>query len=202
MDIPDGYLKDGQGRLIPRDSVKPEHLLEDELVRTLANDAQKVSLVLLGFREGARARIQAYLDLIAQQYGAKKGGTRGNITLTSYDGEFRVQLAVGDTLSFGPELQVAKSLIDECLRSWTEGARAELRTLIDDVFQVGKAGRLDVDRVLSLRKLDIEDERWQRAMEAISNALRVQSSKEYLRFYRRPNAETDYAQIPLDVARV
>lgn len=202
MTIPDGYLKDGQGRLVPRDSVKPEHLLEDELVRHLANDAETVSLVLLGFRDGARARIQAYLDMLAQEYGAKKGGARGNITLTSYDGTLRVQLAIGDTLSFGPELQVAKSLIDECLRSWTEGARAEIRTLIDDVFQVGKAGRLDVDRVLSLRKMDIKDERWQRAMEAISNALRVQSSKEYLRFYRRPSPEGDFTQIPLDVARV
>ena len=202
MGIPEGYLRDGQGRLVPRDSIKPEHLLEDGLVRRLAQSALETSETLLKFRRHARGEVQAYLDILAQEYGTQKGGTRGNVTLTSYDGRLRVQLAVGDTLTFGPELQVAKSLIDECLRSWTDGARTELRTLIEDVFQVGKAGRLDVDRILSLRKLDIVDERWARAMEAISNAVRVHSSKEYMRFYTRPNAEGDFTQIPLDLARV
>lgn len=33
--VPEGYMKDAKGRLVPLEAVKPEHLLEDELVRRL-----------------------------------------------------------------------------------------------------------------------------------------------------------------------
>ncbi len=202
MSIPDGYLQDAQGRLVPKETVKPEHLLEDELVRDLLEKAHDVSQIMRLFRVGAQDRIKGYLDILSQEHGVARGGVRGNVTLTSYDGRQRVQIQIGDTLSFGPELQVAKTLIDECLRSWTDGARSELRALVDDVFQVGKAGKLDVDRILSLRRLDITDERWQRAMKAISDAVRVVTSKEYIRFYARPTPDADFVQVPLDLARV
>jgi hypothetical protein len=202
MSIPDGYMQDAQGRLVPKDSVKPEHLLEDEIVRQLMAEARCLSGILKMFRETAQESVRSYLEVLAQEHGAKRGGVRGNVTLISYDGMMRVQVAIGDTLSFGPELQVAKSLIDECLRSWTDGARSELRALIEDVFQVGKAGKLDVDRILGLRRLDIDDERWKRAMAAIGDAVRVVTSKEYIRFYARPTPDADFVQVPLDLARV
>ncbi len=202
MPIPDGYLQDQHGRLVPRDIVRPEHLLEDELVRDLLEKARDVSETLRLFRLGAEERVKAYVDMLAQEHGAKLGGVKGNVMLTSYDGRLRVQVQIGDTLSFGPELQVAKALIDECLRSWTDDARAELRTLIEDVFQVGKAGKLDVDRILGLRRLDITDERWKRAMKAIGDSVRVVTSKEYIRFYSRPSPDKDFVQVPLQLSRV
>ncbi|GAB0119452.1 DUF3164 family protein [Acidisoma sp. 7E03] len=202
MTTPTGYLQDSQGRLVPLDAVKPQHLLEDELVREVIEHAEGLSRALHVFREETAERVKAYVEILAQQYGAARGGQKGNITLSSYNGLMRLQIAIGDSLTFGPELQIAKGLIDECLRDWTEGSRKEVRTLIEDVFQVGKAGKLNVDRILGLRKLDIADDRWKRAMDAISEAVRVQSSKEYVRLYKRSAPDKDFVQIPLDVARV
>lgn len=33
--VPEGYMQDAKGRLVPIAAIKPEHLLEDELVRRL-----------------------------------------------------------------------------------------------------------------------------------------------------------------------
>lgn len=200
--IPSGYLKDGEGRLVPMSVVKPEHLLEDELVRSLHQSAVGLHDMLAMFRKGAADDIAALLDLLAQKYDARRGGKKGNLTLTSYDGTLRVQLAVGEFTDFGPELQSAKALIDECLTDWSADAGAELRAIVTDAFSVNKEGRLDKDRILGLRRFAFDDDRWKRAMVAISDSLRVTRSKEYIRFYRRPSPNQDYVQIPLDFARV
>jgi hypothetical protein len=53
--------------------------------------------------------------------------------------------------------------------------------------------------VLGLRRLDIQDSDWQKAMKAITESIQVSGSKQYLRFYER-NEQGEYVQIPLDVA--
>lgn len=200
--VPEGYLRDSAGRLVPVANVKPEHLLEDRLVRELDEKARAVSARLEGLKAEAFAEIEAFIELLGQKYGASAGGAKGNLTLNSYDGSLRLQVAIGDHLSFGPELQVAKNLIDDCLNAWSQGANPHIRTIVNDAFDVGKEGKLRMDRILGLRRLEIDEPMWRRAMDAISDAIRVTQSKRYVRFYRRPRADQDYVQVPLDLARV
>lgn len=56
--------------------------------------------------------------------------------------------------------------------------------------------------MLSLRRLEIEDERWQRAMTAIGEAVQVVGSKSYIRVYERIGESDQYAPIPLDIASI
>ena len=55
---------------------------------------------------------------------------------------------------------------------------------------------------LALRRLDIRDEKWQKAMQAISESLQVVGSKEYIRFYERVGDSDQYQPISLDLATV
>lgn len=196
----EGYMKDARGALIPRENVKPEHLAEDELVRELAAQAESLSHALAAFRERALGDVEAFRALISEKYGATRGGAKGNVTLTSYDGTLQMQVAVGETLAFGPELQAAKELIDGCVTRWSEGANANLRVMVEHAFQTNKQGRIDTARVLGLRRLSIDDEDWQKAMDAISDAVRIVATKSYVRFYRRDPATDTKIPIPLDIA--
>lgn len=200
--IPEGFREDPAGRLVPIATIKPEHLLEDELVQQLHAEARAMSETLAQFRDSARERIDGYLALLEQKYGVARRGKKGNLTLSSFDGALRVQLAVGEFIGFGPELQVAKQLVDECLGRWTEHTNDNLRAVVNDTFQVNKEGKVNADRILALRRLAIADETWQRAMTAIGDAVRVTRSKEYLRFHARPAPGREHVLIPLDIARV
>ena len=71
--------------------------------------------------------------------------------------------------------------------------------LVDDAFNVGKNGLVSTGKVLGLRRLNITDATWRRAMDAITESIQVVSSKTYMRFYERQDDES-YKQIPLDVA--
>lgn len=202
QNTPNGYRKDAKGRLIPVESIKPIDLTRDALVVEIINKALDVNKMLAQFKATVFADIQAFIELSAERYGAKVGGAKGNTTLTTFDGRFMIKRAVSDTLTFDEGLQAAKALIDECVHEWTEGARSEIRALINDAFNVDKEGKISTGRILSLRRLDIQDEKWQRAMAALSDSVRVQCSKSYIRVYERVGDTDQYIAIPLDIAGV
>lgn len=202
MNIPEGFRQDAKGHLVPVALIKPIDLARDELVVELVEKAKAVSQALAQFKSAAFGDIKAFVEMSAEQYKATIGGKKGNITLLSFDGRFRIVHAVQDSIKFDERLQAARALIDECAAEWMEGARSEVRALINEAFRTDKAGEISTGRVLALRRLDITDLRWQRAMQAISDAVQVVGSKSYVRVYERIGDSDQYASIPLDIASV
>lgn len=198
--VPEGYMKDQLGRLVPVEQVKEIDQARDALVREIVGKALDVSTQIREFKTGVMGDIQAFVDLSAERFQAKVGGAKGNITLLSYDGRFKVQRAIDEYIVFDERLQVAKALIDECIHAWSEGSRSEIRVLINDAFQVDQQGKVNTKRILGLRRLDITDERWKRAMDAIGESIQIAGSKAYIRVYER-QADGGYEQISLDVSR-
>lgn len=199
---PAGYRKDAQGRLVPESMIKPVDLTRDALVAELVAAALDLSERLAQFKARAFGDIRAFCDLSAEQYGVKLGGKKGNVSLLSFDGRYKLQLAVQESIQFDERLQAARALIDECLRDWTEGARPEVQTLVNDAFRTDTRGEIRTARVLALRRLEIADERWQRAMRAIGEACQVVGSKSYIRIYEREGDTDQYRAISLDIAGV
>lgn len=196
------FLEDAQGRLVPVAAVKPIDLKRHEAVTSIMADTFKERDRLVEFKKSIWLRVQDFLAESAKDSGARKfGGTKGNVTLTSFDGRFKVMVAVNDTIQFNEKLQVAKQLIDKCIANWSKGANENLRAIVDDAFNVGKSGLVSTSRVLGLRRLDIKDATWKKAMDAITESMQVASSKTYMRFYERQE-DGSYRQIPLDVANL
>lgn len=202
QEIPAGYWRDAKGCLIPESMIKPIDKERDRLVRELVGKARGVSDVLAKFKAEAFGDIAAFIDLSAEQYQAQLGGKKGNLTLYAFDGKYRIQRAIQDRIAFDERLQAARVLIDECLADWTEGASPELQAIVNQAFDTDKEGQINTGRVLSLRRLDIKDERWLRAMNAIGEAVQVVGSKSYIRVYERIGDTDQYKPIALDIAGV
>lgn len=200
--IPKGFREDAQGRLVAEANIKEIDLLRDQLVHELLVGAEQVNEVLRAFKKRAFDDIAAFVSLSADKYRVTLGGAKGNVSMLSFDGRIKVQRAIAETIVFDERLQAAKALIDECLREWTTGARSEIRTLITDAFRVDQQGNIRTGNVLALRRLDIVDERWQTAMQAISDAVQVVGSKSYVRVYKRDDETGQYVPVSLDIAGV
>jgi hypothetical protein len=196
------HLRDARGALVPLHLVKPQDQLQDEAVRKIAHFAKDLSAQIARFKIHTFADINAFLALLDQEYGAKPGGKKGNLTLTSYDGCIRVQVQVADRIEFGPELQSAKALVDECLNEWSSDSRAELKLIVNRAFQVDKEGRINRAEIYMLLRAEIDDERWKRAMTAVRDSMRVVGSKEYVRVHVRDNAQAGWTPVPIDLASV
>ena len=195
------YRQDARGNMVPLANIKEIDLLRDDLVQEIVGKARAVQASIAEFKRGAMDDIAAFAQLSADRYDVKLGGKKGNISLHSFDGAYRVNLAMQDSLVFDEGLLAAKALIDECINEWTEGSRTELKTLINAAFAVDKEGNLSTTRVLGLRRRDIKDGKWQTAMDALSDSLQVHTSKPFVRVYRRDEAG-EYQLLNLDVAKV
>jgi len=194
------YHQDARGRMIPVHLVKPTDLLEDQLVRDMMERADALSARIAAFKAAIFADVDSFLALLAEKHGAKRGGIKGNISFTSYDGTLRVQVAVADRLTFGAELQVAKTLVDDCIADWGKDANDNIRVLVDHAFRTDKEGQVSRESVFALRRIEIDDERWKRAMAAIADSIRVESTKTYVRFHRRDSHESRWRPVTLDLA--
>lgn len=194
------YMPDAKGRLVPIETVKSVDRLMDQTVRKIIDFARDLSAQIARFRGHTFSDVNAFTALLAEQHGASLGGQKGNITLTSFDGTMKVQVAVADQIVLGPELNVAKKLVDACLREWGAESRPELRALVDRVFSVGKEGTVDRASLFGLLRLDIGDPRWMQAMDAIRESIRVIGSKEYVRFYERDDPRGAWRAITIDLA--
>lgn len=198
----DKYMRDTSGRLVPLEAIKPEDLLMDDTARKVIAYAEDLSARIARFRGHTFDDIAATVDLMTEKYGRRLGGPKGNVTLTSFDGTLQVKVQVQDQITFGPELQKAKDLADACIARWAEGANPQVRALIQHAFQVDKEGRINRSALFQLRRMHVEggDADWTAAMEALSMAIRVIGSKEYVRFYRRDTPRGRWEPISIDLA--
>jgi len=199
-DVPEGYMKDSKDRLVRISHVKEKDFLEDQTVKGLVAHAEDLHKQIARFRGYTSNDVDTFMDILAEKYDAKKGGAKGNVTLTSYDGCQKVVVQVQDYLDFGPELQIAKSLFDECIREWSKGADDNIHALVDHAFQVDKKGLINRSALFGLRRVNIDDEKWLAAISALNDSIRVQGSREYVRFYKRPSPRDKWTAITIDLA--
>lgn len=195
-----GYWRDSAGSLIPESKVKAVDKVRNQVVEDLIDQARVVASLLSSFKARAFSEVATFIELSGEQYGAKLRGVKGNITLMTFDGRYKIIRQIQDHLVFDERLQAAKQLIDECIQSWTAGSSDEIKALINNAFQVNKEGQINTGRVLGLRRLDINDAKWKDAMTAISDSVQVAGSKPYIRFYERVGETDEYRPISLDMA--
>lgn len=196
------YMPDAKGALVPVETVKAADKLEDEAVRKIMAYARELSAQIGRFRGHTMTDLGELDAMLEQEYDARpRGGRKGNRTYQSFDGLLKVQVQVSDYVDFGPQLQVAKSLIDECLNEWSAESRPEIRAIITRAFNTDKEGQVNRSEIFMLLRLDIEDARWTEAMRAIREAMRVTGSKEYVRFYQRPTVTDRWEAVTIDLAR-
>ena len=200
--IPAGYWQDASGSLIPESKIKDIDKLRHQVVTDLCLMAEKSRDGLADFKARAMQEVAALVSTSMEQYGVKAGGEKGNVTLISFDGRYKLVRSMQDKLTFGEQLMAAKALIDECVHEWAHNADDNIKVLVNHAFQTDKEGKINTGRVLGLRRLEIRDGKWQSAMQAIADSIQIASTKPYVRFYKRNDTTGEYESISLDVAAV
>lgn len=200
--VMDDYWIDAKGALIHESMIKEIDKQREQVVADIVELARLLNAELSLFKAKAFGDIAAFIELSAEQYNVNLGGKKGNVTLFSFDGQYKVQRTMHDNIAPDERILAAKQLTIDCVNDWSENARPELKAIVNRAFATGKNGDLKLGRLLELRRLDIKDERWQRAMAALSDSLQIVGSKSYIRVFERVGDSDEYRAIPLDIAGV
>lgn len=201
-EVPAGYMRNAQGHLVPVDMINDIDRARDELVQEIIGDAERLREQMAAFKRRVMGDLSAFVDLSAEKYGIKMGGTKGNTTFSSFDGRYKIRIDVSECITFDERLQIAKKLVDECIHKWAAGSGAEIRALVEHAFQTDKEGKISVGRILGLMRLKIEDEQWKSAMQAVHDSMQVAGTTTYMRIYRRIGDGERYEQVSMDFSRL
>ena len=198
--IPDGYMRNPAGHLVPRDQVRQQDLLRDAVASKLAADAIEINRLLREFKALALGDIADLVKISAEKYKVSLGGEKGNVTVATFDGRFKVIRAYAERIVFTEEIEAARALINACIVRWSEGANANIRALVDRAFRTDSKGQIKMSAVLELLRLEIDDEEWKNAMEAIRDSIQSTGTVVYVRVYERVEGTDQYRPISLDLA--
>lgn len=194
------YREDARGALVPVSAIRPIDLMRDDLVNELFAAIEPKAQAYAESKQKGIETVRTFVDVSAAEFDVKPS-KKGNVTLTSLDGKRRVLVAMQDVLTFDERLHAAKALIDQCLEEYSIGANANLKVIVQQAFDVNKEGNISTAKVLALRSYNIQDEKWQRAMRALTDSLTVHVSREYIRLYRRDEASGEYVRVDADTGR-
>lgn len=200
--LPEGYWENAQGALVPEANIKEIDKLRDQTVRRIWALAEQLHQEMQKFKAQTFTDVAAFVQISADQYGAKIGGTKGNVQLLTFDGRLKIQRNIAERITFDERLQAAKHLIDECLKEWTADGRDEIKAIISSAFNVDKKGEISTTKILGLKRIEINHPKWLEAMQAITDSIGIAGSKSYLRFYKRNDETGEYAPMSLDLATI
>lgn len=193
------FMRDARRNLMAYGTIKAQRILEDEMVRKVMFFARDLSDQIKRFKGHTFEDLAAFQSLLEQQYRVPPSTGKGNCSYTSFDDTMKVEVKIADQIAFGPELQAAKRLVDECLKEWGADSHEALRSLVNRVFSVEKEGQINRGELFSMLAMEIADERWQRAMDAIRDSIRVIGTKAYLRFRIR-DEDGAWSTVTIDLA--
>lgn len=203
--IPEGYLENARGHLVPKETIKAQDLLQDQTVRKIVSYADDLAARIGRFKGHTYEDVFTFLDLLREKYGITKRGTKGkgNLTLTSFDGNQQVTIRVHDQLAFGPELKIAEEVISACLRKWGSADHPVVRSLVMDAFNADKEGNLSREKVFQVMNANyesVEEPEWHSAIELLRQSIRVVGSKSYLGIAKRTGPEGVMRSVKIDLA--
>lgn len=199
--VPDGYMENASGHLVPLSKVREHDKLRHDTASSLAAEALDIEQRLIAFKRRALGDIADLVQIAAERYDVQIGGDKGNLSIYTYDGRYRIERAYADQIRFTEEVEAARQLINQCIERWSEGADARIRVLVDRAFRTDKRGNMRTNAILELLRLEIEDDEWQRAMTALKDSIEVAGKAVYIRVYERVD-DDQYRPVTLNLAAV
>ena len=193
-----------RGERVHPDMVRADDKLKHELVTSIIDKVHNQREELLEFKQEVLDDINSYMDLLRSEYNLEplKTGGKGNISLQSFDGLKKVEIAVAQHIDFDEKLTLAKEKIDEYLKEITKDSNGDIQTLIMKAFEVDKKGNINAKVVLSLKNYEINHPLWKEAMEIIDDAVEIVGSKSYIRFYERKSIDDKFKNLSLNFSNL
>lgn len=196
--VVNGRMENANGDLVLVQNIKEMDLLFHDMVLEIAVYWLYLSGKIERFKGYNFRDVTTVVTAMFEKHDVKRGGTEGNMTFRTFDGRFKLNIAIQKQLTFGPEWQAAQAKLLEALDEMLPEEAANARTIVNASFKQTD-GQVSVSKILPLRHLKIDNAKWKEGMEIVSEALIVASKKKQIRLYQRDGVG-GYIPIPLDIA--
>lgn len=198
---PPGWRSNAIGHLVHESEIKEQDLFRDSVVTDLVTEGIALHQALKAYKEKALKDVADLIGISAQKWQMNLGGKKGNVSITSFDGELMIQRVYAERITYTEEMEVAKAKVDECVQKWKAGSNPHIVTLANRAFQTNKNGDLSMSRIIEMLSYKIDDPEWLAAMQVVNDSLRVCGTAVYIRIYKRDD-NGKYINMTLNISGV
>lgn len=200
---PDRVLRRWDGHERQASRMKARELLASDMAEAMVSEAVETQATLRTIKERWFADVDAFIQLILEEYGVRLSGARGGNTFENHDLTRKVQISVADQKTVNQAIIPAQALVNEILDDLTGQSDPNLRLIVNAAFSRHPAsGRISIERILGLKNLKLNHPRWPSAEQALSDAVETIGSRMYLRFYHRETSQKPWQQVELNFSRL
>ena len=194
-----GNWLDPKGRPVPEEYIRPEDKKKDKLVESILKRVTKLSAKLETEKAEIVGSIEKYLKELAKDNKVREGW-KGNILLYNFSQNLCIERRIDESISFDERLQMVKTTIDKWIGQKLKDTDPTLSKVIAQAFSVDKQGRINTAMLLKLKRIDIQDAEWKKAMQLLDDSIFVKSSKMALRFRMKgtENPDNGWTEISLN----
>ncbi|XWN36075.1 MAG: DUF3164 family protein [Balneola sp.] len=186
---------DPNGLEIPSNRVTKEEKNKEKVVDKCHKLASIATEKLAEARNEIYDLVEEFLEESAHYAKLKKW--KGNASITNFEGTLRVKKDIKNNVQPDDNIHICKQIVDECLSSWSKGAKKELQEVIKSYFHTDSKGEYRLENLIRLKKTKVDDPRWNEAMSYLDKSLNVVSSKAYYSVEFK-NKLGEWERIPLN----
>ena len=191
-------MTDSMGNNIPVKYVSAYDKARDRATRRILARFQKARSML----EAVVAESIADLDELSKLKDSL--GEKGNFSARSFDGLIQVAIRQQYNIRLDERVIHARELMMEYVNSVLDRVDgvdvSALRLLVTEAFKVNPQGFLSAGRVLSLMRMEVNNDKWREAKMILQAALKPEKGKQYLICESRKTTQGDFKAIRLDIA--
>ena len=191
-------MTDSMGNNIPVKYVSAYDKARDRATRRILARFQKARSML----EAVVAESIADLDELSKLKDSL--GEKGNFSARSFDGLIQVSIRQQYNIRLDERVIHARELMMEYVNSVLDRVDgvdvSALRLLVTEAFKVNSQGFLSAGRVLSLMRMEVNNDKWREAKMILQAALKPEKGKQYLICEARKTTQGDFKAIRLDIA--
>ena len=103
-------LINSKGHYVPFSKIDEHDLVMDEFVKRQFRKAKELQESMKKFKSALTSDCESFLDLLFEKYQVQKRSKGGNVTFQSYDGIYRIKLAMQKKNSFWRRIASCKNL--------------------------------------------------------------------------------------------
>lgn len=189
---------DSNGNAIPLKYVNGYDKARDRVTRRILTRFEKARSTL----ESVVADSIKDLDELAKL--KESLGEKGNFSARSFDGLIQVSIRQQYKIRLDERVIRARELMLEYVGSVLDRVNgvdvSALRLLVNDAFKANSQGFLSTGRILSLIRMEVNNEKWREAKMILQEALNPVKGKQYLICEKRKTTQGDFRSIRLDIA--
>ena len=191
-------MRDSNGNDIPIKYVSKYDKARDRVTRRI------LARFLKARKDLEKIVADCIVDLDELKGTKDKLGSKGNFSAQSFDGLISVEIRQQYNIRLDERVARAREMmlayVDGILAKVGGNDAQALRLIVQEAFRANSDGILPTGKILSLMRMEIDNDKWREAKLILQDAIKPQKGKRYLKCNRRASIQADFRSIRLDIS--